>query len=168
MSIPVQRYKRNKILGDQASPELFYLKRVPGHTRSFTIDDVAAETEAVGALSAEDVVHAMKAFIRSLRKILVRGDKVKIDGLGTFHTTFNCTGTEEEKDCTVRNIRKVNVRFSVDNSLRLVNESNATTRAASNNVEFFIKGETATTGNNPGGNENPGGGGGDDWQDPDA
>ena len=127
MSIPVQRCKRNKILGDQASPELFYLKRVPGHTRSFTIDDV-----------------------------------------GTFHTTFNCTGAEEEKDCTVRNIRKVNVRFSVDNSLRLVNESNATTRAASNNVEFFIKGETATTGNNPGGNENPGGGGGDDWQDPDA
>ncbi|NDV57670.1 DNA-binding protein [Bacteroides sp. 519] len=165
MSIPVQRYRRNKILGDQTSPELFYLKPVAGQTRVYSIDDVAAEAETVGALSAEDMVHAMKSFIRSLRKILVRGDKVKIEGLGTFHTTFNCIGAEEEKDCTVKNIRKVNVRFSVDNTLRLVNESNATTRAADNNVSFYIKGETVTSsGGNSGGGDDSGGG----WIDPTA
>lgn len=166
MSIPVQRYKRFKNLGDQTSPELFYLKPVPGYARSYTIDDVAAETETVGALSAEDMVHSLKAFIRSLRKILVRGDKVKIDGLGTFHTTFNCIGTEDEKDCTVKNIRKVNVRFSVDNTLRLVNDSIATTRNAANNVEFYIKGDTVTS--STGGNNNSGGGDDGGWVDPSA
>lgn len=167
MAIPVQRYKRYKNLGDPSSLELFYLRPIAGYARCYTIDDVAAETETVGALSAEDMVHSLKAFIRSLRKILVKGDKVKIDGLGTFHTTFNCIGTEDEKDCTVKNIRKVNVRFSVDNTLRLVNDSTASTRNAANNVEFYIKGDTATSstggGNNSGGGDDDGG-----WVDPSA
>lgn len=168
MSIPVMRYKRNKQMGDSNSPVLNYLKRVPGFTRAYTTDDVAAETEAIGAMSAEDVSHVMKSFVRSLRKILVKGDKVKIDGLGTFYTTFNCEGTEDEKECTVKNIRRVNVRFAVDNSLRLVNDSVATTRGGANNVEFYIKTDVPATaddsGNSDGGNDSGGGnsgGGGD-------
>lgn len=168
MSIPVQRYQRNKILGDPTSPELFYLRPIPGQTRSYTISDVAKEAEAISSISAEDMVHATQSFVRSLRKILVRGDKVKIDGLGTFHTTFNCVGTEDEKDCTVKNIRKVNIRFTVDNTLRLVNDSIATTRGADNNIEFYIKSDVAATsgngGNGNGGNNpdpNPGDGGDD-------
>lgn len=165
MTIPVQRYKRKKILGDQTSPELYYLKPLAGQSRVYNIDNVAAEAETVGALSAEDMVHSMKSFIRSLRKILVRGDKVKIDGLGTFYITFNCTGAEEEKECTVRNIRKINVRFAVDNSLRLVNDSNAATRNGNNNVSFYIKGDTTVinnTDNTDGGGNNDDSGNGDD------
>jgi len=30
---------------------------------------------------------------------------------------------EQEKDCTVKNISRVNLRFKVDNSLRLANDS---------------------------------------------
>jgi predicted histone-like DNA-binding protein len=141
------RYLRNKILGNPASRKLYYLKRVPGHTKLYKTKDVAAETESIGAMSAEDVVHVMGSFVRSLRKILARGDKVKIEGLGTFYTTFNCKGTEEEKDCTVKNIKRVNVRFAVDNTLRLVNDSIATTRGGVNNVEFYIKSDTTTVDN---------------------
>ena len=165
MSIPLMRYQRNKLISDPASQVLNYLKRVPGHTRTFTIKDVAEETEVTGGMSAEDVVHVTGSFIRSLRKILVRGDKVKIAGLGTFHTTFNCEGTEDEKDCTVKNIKRVNVRFAVDNSLRLVNDSNATTRGAANNVEFYISGKVPQPGNNAGGSEDDGD---DEYIDPNA
>ncbi|KAK9663714.1 hypothetical protein QE152_g41401, partial [Popillia japonica] len=63
------------MIGDPTSQELYYLKPVPGYTRTYTIDDVAAETEAIGGMSAEDVSHVMKSFIRSLRKVLVKGDK---------------------------------------------------------------------------------------------
>ena len=35
------RYQRNKLIGDPTSPILNYLKRVPGHTRTYTLDDVA-------------------------------------------------------------------------------------------------------------------------------
>lgn len=164
MSIPVMRYKRNKMLGDATSPELYYLKRTPGYTRTYTIDDVAAETEAIGALSAEDVSHVMKSFVRSLRKVLVKGDKVKIEGLGTFYITFNCLGTEEEKDCTVRNIHRVNIRFATDNALRLVNDSTASTRGGANNVEFYIKSDdlatSGTSGNGSSGSSGSGSGSG--------
>lgn len=157
------RYKRHKVMGDNSSPELTYLKAVPGHSRTLTEQDVAEETEALGAMSAEDVSHVLRAFTRSMRKILVRGDKVKIPGLGTFYTTFNCEGTTDEKDCTVRNIHRVNIRFAVDNTLRLVNDSTASTRGGSNNVEFFIKNDAQPAGGNSGG-------GGDDGDviDPEA
>lgn len=169
MSIPVMRYQRNKIVSNSTSPVLNYLKRVPGQTRVYTTDDVAAETEAIGALSAEDVSHVMQSFIRSLRKILVKGDKVKIDGLGTFYTTFNCDGTENEKDCTVKNIRRINVRFAVSNTLRLVNDSIASTRGATNNVEFYIKSDAvAASAGGTGGTGGTGGNGGDDVIDPGA
>lgn len=155
MSIPVTRYLRNKIIGDPASQELVYLKRVAGHTRTMTEKDVAEETEAIGGMSVEDVSHVMRSFARAMKKILVRGDKVKIPNLGTFYTTFNCDGVEDEKDCTVRNIRKVNIRFAVDNTLRLVNDSTASTRGAANNVEFYIKSgsEALNTGDTGGGDD---------------
>ncbi|WP_203558260.1 HU family DNA-binding protein [Bacteroides sp. 224] len=173
MSILVTRYQRNQKLGDAGSPLLYYLKRTPGNQRVYNEEDVAQEIEVTGAMSAEDVTHTFKAFKRVLRRILGQGDKVKINGLGTFYTTFSCTGSEEEKDCTVRNIQRVHVRFAVDNSLRLVNESNATTRGGDNNVEFSLspalskgEGEGPSGGNKPGGNENPGGG--DEFIDPSA
>lgn len=161
MAIPVMRYKRKKNLTDPLSPECYYLQRVPGHTRTYTLEDVAREIETIGALSIEDVVHVMQAFVRRLRIVVTKGDKVKIDGLGTFHVTFNCTGTDEEKECTVRNIRKVNLRFAVDNTLRLINDSVATTRGANNNVQFYIKSDAVASDSD---DENGGGG----TVDPDA
>ena len=171
MSIPVMRYQRNQKLGDESSPLLYYLKRTPGHQRVFTEEDMAQEIEVTGAMSAEDVTHAFKAFKRVLRRILGQGDKAKINGLGTFYTTFSCTGSEEEKDCTVRNIHRVHIRFAVDNSLRLVNESTATTRGGENNVQFYIKGQAdASTSDNEGNNSggSGSGGGGDEFIDPSA
>lgn len=169
MSIKVLRYKRHTIWGNEASPQLYYLKPDPGSFRVQTLETIARDIELIGSMSTDDIVHVMRAFTRRLRLALTEGDKVKIDGLGTFFMTFNCTGSEEEKDCTVRNIRKVNIRFKPDNTLRLANDSTATTRNADNNVKFQIKGEAAETSNNtnPGGGDNPGGGG-DDWEDPSA
>ncbi|WP_203558576.1 HU family DNA-binding protein [Bacteroides sp. 51] len=156
MSIAVMRCKRNKFISDPTSPVLNYLKLVPGHMKLYTIDEIASETEIAGGMSAEDVTHVVKSFIRSMRRILAKGDKVKVDGLGIFHVTFSCEGKEEEKDCTVKSIKRVNIRFKVDNTLRLVNEANATTRGAANNVEFYISGkgsEALHPGNNAGGSD---------------
>ena len=78
--------------------------------------------------------------MEQLRLSLTQGDKVKIDGLGTFHITLSSEGAEKEKDCTVRNIRRVNVRFVADKALQLVNTSHATTRGE-NNVDFILAGK---------------------------
>lgn len=143
MSVPVKRYQRNKRVGDKTSPMLYYLKQEPGSSKVLTIASIARSIEASGALSAEDVTHSMLSFVRELKKSLTEGNKVKVAGLGTFYITFRTKGTEKEKECTVKNINRVNIRFAVDNSLRLANDTTATTRGGENNVLFFIKSETA-------------------------
>lgn len=146
MGVPVVRYQRNRKLGDSTSPKMYYLKQEPGSSKTATIASIAKEIESLGALSAEDVTHTMQSFVRQLRKSLVEGNKVKVDGLGTFYTTFATEGTEKEKDCTVKNIRRVHIRFAVDNALRLANDSTATTRGGENNVSYFIRSEQTSTG----------------------
>ena len=95
---------------------------------------------------------------------------MKIDGLGTFHITLSSEGTEKEKDCTVRCIRKVNVRFVADKALHLVNTSHTTTRSE-NNVDFVLAGKGDAKGGSEGGGADGGNGGGsgegDDGETPD-
>lgn len=143
MAVPVVRYQRPKELNKKDSPMMFYLRQEPGSFQTSTIKSIASKIEVHGALTREDVIHSINSFIRLLQEELVQGNKVKVDGLGIFHITTTCKGVAKAEDCTVRNIKRVNLRFMVDNELRLVNETIATTRNAANNVSFFIKGEKA-------------------------
>lgn len=83
MAVPVMRYQRYKDLSDKSSPQKYYLKQEPGSSKTATIASISKEIEITGALSAEDVTHVMQAFVRQLKKSLVEGNKVKVDGLGT-------------------------------------------------------------------------------------
>ena len=58
---------------------------------------LAREIETIGSLSVEDVSHVMKSFVRAMKKVLVAGNKVKVEGLGIFYTTLTCPGVELEK-----------------------------------------------------------------------
>lgn len=155
--VTVVRYSRHKKLGDDSSPLIYLLKQKAGSSRMYTIDLLAREIESIGSLSIEDVTHVMNSFVRAMKKVLVAGNKVKVDGLGIFHITLNCPGVEAEEDCTVKNIKRVNLRFQVDNTLRLVSDSVATTRGGENNILFEL--ETP---------KKEGGSGGGDVEDPTA
>ena len=75
---------------------------------------------------------------------------------------MTCPGVEVEKDCTVKNIKRVNLRFKVDNTLRLVNDSTADTRGGNNNISFEIVSPDAKS------NDNGNGGGDGEGEDPAA
>lgn len=139
MAIPVKKYRRRRVLNDESSPLLYYLRPVPRSYRTYNLRKIARRIEKIGALSAEDVFHVLNSFVREMKEVLTEGDKVKVDGFGIFHLTVNSTGVENEEDCNVRNIRKVNIRFKVDPMLRLVNQSRATTRGGENQVEFHLQ-----------------------------
>ena len=147
---------------DVKSPRVYVLKPKPGESKLYSIESLAREIESIGSLSVEDVEHVMQSFVRSMKKVLVAGNKVKVDGLGIFYTTLTCPGVELEKDCTVRNITRVNLRFKVDNALRLANDSTATTRGGDNNMVFELisKNAPASGGNGDGGGSGSGSGSG--------
>jgi len=134
-SVSVERYARKKYLTKANSPVLYYIRQ---KTKDMVdIDTLATAIEESSSLTAGDVTHTIKAFVKELRKQLVRGSRVKIDGLGTFHITVKSDGTEKEEDCKVRCIKKVNVRFLSDKALKLVNATYATSDGP-NNVSFAL------------------------------
>ena len=152
MNVSVERYQRRKYVSQENSPMLYYVRQKSGTVR---------------VMDVEKLADAIEAFVEQLRLSLTQGDKVKIDGLGTFHITLCSEGTEKEKDCTVRSIRKVNVRFVADKALHLVNASHTSTRSE-NNVEFVLASKGDTEGGNAdGGNTGGGGNSGGDEEAPD-
>lgn len=167
MSIPLVSHLM-KHFYNGSNAELYYLKQEAGSSRLFSQDDVASEVEEASTLTKGDVTHVMGIFMSELRKILVRGDRVKIDGLGTFFMTLSCKGVPTKEECSVRNVEGINIRFRPDRVLKLVNNALAPTRS-DNNVSFFIREpQEATAGT--GGTEPGDGGGNDDggYVDPDA
>lgn len=163
-TVTVVRYQRNKILTDKSSPQVTALKRKPGTSTVFDIERLANEIEELGGMSAEDVVHVTKSIVRNMKRKLTDGFSVKLDDFGIFYTTFHCKSTESPEDCTVKNIDRVNIRFKVDSSLRLVNDSVATTKSAPNNITFEL--ETAKKNGDSSGGNNGGGGSGDQNENP--
>lgn len=170
-TVTVVRYKRRKRIADEESPMVYALKPKSGEAKIYSIETLAREIESIGSLSVEDVSHVMKSFVRAMKKVLVSGDKVKVEGLGIFYTTLTCPGVEVEKDCTVKSISRINLRFKVDNSLRLANESTATTRGGDNNMVFELytdkKSAAGGNGGSDGSDDSGKGDGGDNGETPD-
>lgn len=136
--VNVERVQRRKKIGDKTSPLVYCIKQKKGDGKAYDLKRIASEIETVGSLSAEDVQHVLNSFIRSMKSLLRDGNRVKVDGLGTFFITLTCPGTTKPEECTVRNIKRVNIRFRVDDTLRLTNDSTATTRGGDNNVTFNL------------------------------
>ena len=170
MEVSVERYQRKKYVNQENSPVLYYIRQKAGTAKVVDIDALAEDIQTNCALTTGDVKHTIEAFVEQLRLSLTQGDKVKIDGLGTFHITLTSDGTETMKDCTVRSIRRVNVRFVADKALKLMNSSHTSTRSE-NNVDFVLGGKgdgsdsgngdsddgsgSGSGGNKPGGGEAP-------------
>ena len=165
MNVLVERYQRRKYVNQPDSQMLYYVRQKSGTVRVMDINKLADAIEANSSLTAGDVKHAIEAFVEQLRLSLTQGDKVKVDGLGTFHITLSSEGAEKEKDCTVRSIRKVNVRFVADKALQLVNTSHDTTRAE-NNVDFILTAKGDGEGDDDG-NSGSGGNSGGSGEAPD-
>ena len=163
MDVIVERFQRRKIVSDKTSPMLYYLRQKPKTCGTVDIDVLAASIQKNCAMTKGDVKHVIEALVEEIQGNLANGDKVKLNQLGTFHMTFRCPGVEVSDKCTVRNITKVNIRFSPDKGLRLVNGSIAQTKSPSNVVFSLDKPETEG-GSSSGGNT--GGGAGDENDNP--
>ena len=120
-TVTVVRYKRRKRIGDEKSPMVYALKLKSGEAKIYSIETLAREIESIGSLSVEDVSHVMKSFVRAMKKVLVAGDKVKVDGLGVFTPSLGLReGFEREsaeQGGQKRNVRSIcvdNINFHAD------------------------------------------------------
>lgn len=162
MDVLVERYQRRRIVSDKNSPMLFYLRQKSKTCGTVDVDALADAIQKNCAMTKGDVKHVIEALVEEMQLNLANGNKVKLNQFGTYHMTFCCPGVETSDKCTVKNIRKVNIRFVPAKELRLVNGSTATTRSPAN-VGFAL--DKPEDGSSSGGNGN-GGGDGDQGENP--
>ncbi len=123
-----------------------------------------------GSVFTEDVVEGvMKKFKTCLLEMLLESKKVKINGLGTFYLTAECTkgGADKEEDFNVnQHLAALHIRFLPDQTA----EDNISSREFIKKAEFVniksllgnANGNVNGNGNdnvNPNPNPNQGGGG---------
>ena len=159
MDVTVERYMRRKIVTDENSPKFFYLRQKPGTCKTVDTDTLAAAVQKSCAMTKGDVKHVIEALVEEVQESLANGNKVKLNQFGTFHMTFCCPGVATSEECTVKNIKRVNIRFVPDKELKLVNNSHAQTRSPANVTFALEKLEDKEGGSSEGGNSGGNSGG---------
>ena len=121
------------------------------------------------AMTKGDVKHVIEALVEEVQENLANGNKVKLDQFGTFYMTFCCPGVATSAECTVKNIKSIQINFRPSSSVR----PNLTSTRAGDKIEFLDleapkkkKGDGSGEDNNPGGGGNEGGGGDEEAPDP--
>ena len=111
-----------------------------------------------GSVFTEDVVEGvMKKFKTCLLEMLLESKKVKINGLGTFYLTAECTkgGADKEEDFNVnQHLAALHIRFLPDQTA----EDNISSREFIKKAEFVNIKTLLSDGNgnvNGNGNDNP-------------
>ena len=113
-----------------------------------------------GSVFTEDVVEGvMKKFKTCLLEMLLESKKVKINGLGTFYLTAECTkgGADKEEDFNVnQHLAALHIRFLPDQTA----EDNISSREFIKKAEFVnIKSLLGNANGNVNGNDNGNGNG---------
>ena len=121
------------------------------------------------AMTKGDVKHVIEALVEEVQENLANGNKVKLNQFSTFYMTFCCPGVATSAECTVKNIKSIQINFRPSSSVR----PNLTSTRAGDKIEFLDleapkkkKGDGSGEDNKPGGGGNEGGGGDEEAPDP--
>ena len=124
--------------------------------------EVAKEISGNSGVSEGETISVLKDFRTLLRKLLLSGRSVNIDGLGFFYLSAKSKGTEKAEDFTANDITGLRICFRANSDIRLV----ATGATRSDGLSFKdvdrIQNGSADGGNGGNGDSNDNGNGGSD------
>ena len=112
--------KNNPI--DKDKNALFY--PFPVYSDTLEIRDLLQEISYASSVTPSDVKAVTDSLVEILQRYLVRGNKIKVDGIGTFKLSFNGSGKETSKDVSANDIYNAKVTFLSDKNLRNYVSSN--------------------------------------------
>jgi predicted histone-like DNA-binding protein len=106
-----------------------------------------------GTIFTSDVVKGVvEKFIQCFEELLLEGNKIKLDGLGTFYLSINTEGVDSEREFNVNNVKAIRVKFIGDQS----KESEYATKILTQKARFRSLAEEEPGENNEGGDNNNG------------
>lgn len=90
----------------------------PVYIDTMSLDDLAELISHSTSLTPADVKAVILELVELLRKNLVRGVKVRIDGWGTFKLSFGGKGHENPEDVSSSDIDHVRVTYVADSKIK--------------------------------------------------
>ena len=84
-----------------------------------TLKEVAKEISSNSGVSEGGTFNVLKDFRTLLRKMLLSGRSVNIDGIGYFYLAARSNGAEKSEDFTQQDITGLRICFRANNDIRL-------------------------------------------------
>lgn len=94
-----------------------------------TLNEVAKEISGSAGVSEGETISVLKDFRTLMRKILLSGRSVNIDGIGYFYLSAQSKGTDKPEDFTANDISGLRICFRANKDIRL-NAGTAATRTS--------------------------------------
>jgi len=101
---------------DKNATPLYY--PFPVYSDTLELADLLTEISHASSMTPSDVKGVVESFVELLQRYLVRGNKIKINGIGTFKLSFSGQGKEDPKDLISTDINKVKVSYLADRALK--------------------------------------------------
>ena len=120
-------------------------------TGTLGTDEICDHIAKHGTIYASDIVKGVvEKFINCFEELLMEGNKIKLDGLGTFYLSINTEGVDDETKFTANNVKAIRVKFIGDQS----KESEYATKILTQKARFRALGEEAPAEEEGGENNN--------------
>ena len=119
MAILFKKVTRLSYLSDKNSPKKTYPQITYQYSNSATLNEIAKEISSNAGVSEGETISVLKDFRTLLKKLLLTGRTVNIDGLGYFFLAAQSKGTDLPEDFTAADIRGLRICFRADSEIRL-------------------------------------------------
>lgn len=119
MAIRFRRVTRLSDPTDKSSAKKTYPVISYKYDTPATLKEVAKEISGNAGVSEGETISVLKDFRTLLRKILLSGRSVNIEGIGYFYLAARSKGTEKPEDFTQQDISGLRICFRANNDIRL-------------------------------------------------
>lgn len=126
MAVLVKGISRPSDPTDKSSAKKIFPVVTYKYSDAATLKEFAGEIATTSGMSEGGVYCVLKDYRKLLRKTLVAGRAVNIEGLGYFFLAASAPGADTRADFSVANITKLRICFRANNDIRL--NTGATTR----------------------------------------
>ncbi len=148
MSILFRKVLRRSNPVDKDSAKKVYPVITYQYTNAADLDEVAKVISGYSGVSEGETISVLKDFRTELKKFLLSGRSVNIDGLGYFYLAAKSNGTDKADDFTATDINGLRICFRANRDIRIV--ASGTTRSAGLNFKDVDRINDATSDDNSG------------------
>ena len=123
------------------------------HVDTLNTSDLCRHMMKHGTIYTPDVVKGVaERFVMCFEELLLEGNKIKLDGLGTFYLSVSTEGVDNEDQFTANNVKAIRIKFIGDQS----KESEYATKMLTSKAKFRSVNGEAMPGAEEGEGENNG------------